>query len=156
MAVTKARKDKPNASIIYNADTGKGHVEVHRGASGGGAPEGYGVERLLGRQTQGGVENAKVENEGVAQRGKEGDEARFKKADQWMKSKQEFEKKLAEGEPAHEALAAQKEKQEKEAAQKPTAAGAKVEALDIPGAAQKPEATKKEEAVDLKHKKEQK
>jgi hypothetical protein len=158
MAVTKARNENP---VSYNLNTGTGKVEeVHRGASGGVAPEGYGLANLITQgSTLGGVENARVENEGVTQRGKENDDKRFQAAQKFMKSKQEFDKKILESEKAvekgefdknsaKEALVKQQEKQNKEADKKPTAPGVETQ-LDNPLVAQSAEVTTKEEKADV-------
>lgn len=118
MAVTKARdNDKP---VDLN--------DPSKGASGGGAPEGYGILR-----------DANVV-EGVAERGEEGDAKRFEAAQKFADEK----KKVEEEGPQYDAVQAQA----KEANKKPTAPGANVAALDSDRALA-PQQTEKLEKADV-------
>ena len=152
MAVTKARED-----VKYNPTTGEAEVHPSKGASGGVAAEGYNMVSA-GHGVLGGVENAKVTNEGVTQRGAKGDHERFVEANKFMESKKkagELEAKaaadLAAGKtPEKSAFAKEQEKaqeaQQKEADKKPTAPGVDINQLNNPAAVQSAKETEKAEA----------
>ena len=126
VATTKARDEK----AIEN-DPAKA---VKLGAGGGFAPEGYRAPETVGTHPL---------VEGVTERGAKGDHERFVEAEKFQQSKVEFAKKVKEGK-AGDVVKDQLKEQEKEAAKKPTAAGAATE-LDNPAVAQSAEATKKAE-----------
>lgn len=111
MAVKKAVEDKPGKGND-NVSTNTGKLDnVHQGASGGFAPEGYSLPGGVG---QGGVENARVDNEGVSQRTPEEDEKRFKSAEAFMKSKVDAEKKALKGETVEQPVKKEVEQVKKE------------------------------------------
>jgi hypothetical protein len=148
MAVTKANDDRPvNSGIAYDPETGKGTVnEVAKGASGGLAPEGHGVGKLLSR--------GHIGPEGVALRSDKEEAEMWRQADEFMKAKVEFAKKVdesakkvAKGEfdtPLKDVLEKQAEDQKKEADKKPTVAGGDPTGLDGPFAQSAKETEKQE------------
>lgn len=128
MAVTKA---------IPEGKEKKDHVGL--GASGGFAPEGYGLRR-----------QANVIDEDVAHRTKEQEEKRVKEAEEFNKAKKEALESAKDPQKATEAVEKQQEKLQEKASKKPTATGANVDALASGVGTHDPKTTEKLEKQDLK------
>jgi hypothetical protein len=160
MAITKAREDLPVNGVSSVAPGGDNVTQAFLGASGGSSPEGYGLLKTIGsNRALGGVENAKVDDEGVSTRSKEETEELEKASEEFMKSKETFDKsleeskkQLAKGKPntkVQKELLKAEEKTQKEAEKKATVPGGDPTGLSSPIATKTAEQTKKIEAADV-------
>jgi hypothetical protein len=139
MAITKAREDFPADQPSLTVYTGDGQVNT--------------------ADNIGGAENSRIKDEGVVTRSKEDEEKLVKEADEFMKSKVEFDKVLEESKkqvskgkintPIQKKLADQEEKDKKDADKKATAPGANPADLNTPIGLRTAEQTKKLEAADV-------
>jgi hypothetical protein len=126
MAVTKARKD--------DAKHDPNEKDPAKGASGGTAPEGYGLVNRIGA--------SRHITEGVATRSDKEESELVKKADEFMKAKKEYEEMSPE-----EAVKAEEKVQKeraKKADEKPTAPGFDVGKMESDKALPAKETEKKE------------
>jgi FKBP-type peptidyl-prolyl cis-trans isomerase len=128
MAVTTA---------IPEGEEKKDHVGL--GASGGFAPEGYGLRQ-----------RTNVIQEDVANRSKEQEEKRVREAEEFNKAKKEALESAKDPKKATDSVEKSQEKLQEKASKKPTATGVNVDALTSGVGTHDPKTTEKLEKQDVK------